>query len=794
MFSFVSKMKLLDFPGLQLERIPTDRGISDFDLFLTLYQDGSAWRGVFEFNSDLFSAGTAQDLAEAYAAMVREISTNKDTSISTLIAPVPLPKRLEIAVAATFTADTLEEVGNFWQKKLRWPTKMQFAPYNQVFQALMDPASELYQRNSLNVLLVRPDDWVRYSTDSTVRRETLIKVSDEFIDAARQAKLRAPLVVYLCPSSPGTPDSDVIATASWRIMDALAGAPGVTVLNADLALARYQLTDIYDAQSDEIGHIPYTRPWFVAMGTELMRHASSLQRAPYKVIALDCDNTLWRGVCGEEGARGVNVDAPYHALQEFVAAQAAAGMLLCLVSKNESDDVFRVFDENDGMLLQREHIIGHRVNWLPKSANLRALAAELQLGLDSFIFIDDNPVECAEVQAACPEVLTLCLPQDANAIPAFLNNVWVFDRHQVSAEDRKRADSYIQNRQRDMLRQEQGSFTEFLSKLALEVDLAPADQHNLARLAQLSQRTNQFNNSGKRYDEGELRDAVSQQGLHAVAVSVRDRFGDYGLVGALVYRWTEEIAHIDSFMLSCRVLGRGVEHRMLAEIGRLALARGLNTVHIEFKELPRNQPFRRFLSTLDGAFCNDGSVFALSAATAARSEFDPEQYGVGSDEESAAAVSSGNSSTIQLARQAALVDIAGNLRSVGDILAQLDQGHRRRRSGESGTPPQGKAELAIAAIWQEILRIDALGRDDNFFEVGGNSLLLVRVNADLIEHFGRAIPITTLFQFPTIASLAQHLDANVDPAEANARVQARASQARQQLQQRMQRLGGMRRQ
>jgi acyl carrier protein len=247
-------------------------------------------------------------------------------------------------------------------------------------------------------------------------------------------------------------------------------------------------------------------------------------------------------------------------------------------------------------------------------------------------------------------------------------------------------------------------------------------------------------------------------------------------------------------MLSCRVLGRGVEYRMLAEIGRQALAQNLDVVHIAFKEISRNQPFRRFVATLDGVWCNDGSIFALSAEAAAKSEFDPERHAVESIAENAPAVDSGHTSALQRARQAALVDIAGNLHGLDDILAQLDKGRRRLRSGEPGTPPQGATELAVAAIWQDILRIDALGRDDNFFEVGGNSLLLVKVNADLIAHFGRAIPITTLFQFSTIASLAQHLGANVDPAQANARVQARASHARQQLQQRMQRLGGMRRQ
>lgn len=792
MFSFVSKMKTIVFRGLEVERVPTDRGMSDFDLFLTLYQDGGSWRGVFEYSTDLFGSGTAIGWAEAYSAIVHNVIAEPMKTIAELGVPVLLPRVLQIAVAATFTADTLEETANFWQRELNWPTRMLFAPYNQVFQALMDSTSELrHEDNTLNVLLIRPEDWVRYNEDSELRLNTLSKLTGEFIDAVQQAMLRAPLVIYICPASTGTVDGEAISAAEIRIESELADLAGVTLLRSNALLARYGLTDVHDVQADQIGHIPFTRPWFVAMGTELVRRAASLQRPPVKVIALDCDNTLWRGICGEDGAKGVSVDGPFHFLQKFVAAQADDGVLLCLVSKNEPEDVFRVFDENDGMLLKRERIVGHRINWLPKSANLSALAAELQLGLDSFVFIDDNPVECAEVRAACPEVLTLCLPQEIDAIPAFLQHVWAFDRHQVSTEDRNRVDSYLQQSQREKLQQHTGSFGDFLAKLELQVDIVPAEGDNLLRLAQLSQRTNQFNNSGVRYDETGLRHALAG-GLQALAISVRDRFGDYGLVGALCYRIVDSVLHIESFLLSCRVLGRGVEHRMLAELAGSASEHGFESVYIGFNKLPRNQPFRRFLTSLDGIFNEDGTAFVLTAAAAASTCFDPERYGVETLEKSAAPTAS--ASDVQVVRQTALVNIADSLHSLDDILTRLDQGKRRVRTSSVNSPPQGDAERAIADIWQDVLRIDELGRDDSFFEVGGNSLLLVQVNSRLMEHFGKDIPITSLFQFPTITSLANHLCNSDAATDSRAKVQERGEQARQQLQQRMQRLAGMRRQ
>ena len=512
MFSYVSRMKALTFPGLQAERVPTSRAMSDLDLFLTVYVDGACWRGVFEYSTELFSPGMAASLAEAYGAIIRMVAAEPAKTVAELATLVPLPRELQIAVAATFTADPLEEVARFWGRELRWPVRMAFAPYNQVFQTLLDPAGELSRDgNSLDVLLIRPEDWVRYQEDPALRRDTMARTTGEFIQAARQAKLSAPLVIYLCPGSPDTQDGEAIATAERQIEDALTGAPGVTVVRAETALRPYAVTEIHDARSDGIGHIPFTRQWFSALGTEVVRRATSRQRTPLKVIALDCDNTLWRGTAGEDGHLGVKVEGPYRALQEFVSAQADAGVLLCLVSKNETEDVFRVFDHNPGFVLRRDQIAGHRINWLPKSGNLRALAAELNLGLDSFAFIDDNPVECAEVQAACPEVLTLCLPKDPDDIPGFLASVWAFDRAQVTDEDRKRGKQIQQNRKREELRQEAGSFEDFLARLELVVDATPADDKTMPRLAQLSQRTNQFNNAGVRYDEAQLRRQLAGQ-------------------------------------------------------------------------------------------------------------------------------------------------------------------------------------------------------------------------------------------------------------------------------------------
>ena len=168
---------------------------------------------------------------------------------------------------------------------------------------------------------------------------------------------------------------------------------------------------------------------------------------PYKVIVLDCDNTLWKGVVGEEGVAGIAIPPAWRQLQQFMVELSGKGFLLCLCSKNAESDVLDVFEQRRDMILKRDHLVSWRINWQPKSENIRSLAQELNLGLDSFIFLDDNPVECAEVRAGCPEVLTLRLPIEGDMV-GFLERVWAFDRLNVTSEDQQRTAMYKQEIER----------------------------------------------------------------------------------------------------------------------------------------------------------------------------------------------------------------------------------------------------------------------------------------------------------------------------------------------------------
>jgi len=386
-----------------------------------------------------------------------------------------------IAITSTFTAEPVAESLDYWMKDLGVQAEIEFAPYNQVFQQLLDPAS-LFGRNQsgLNVILLRLEDWERSANPGAAGngREEVERNAAEFVAALRSAAGRGsiPHLVCLCPSSSRVTNEDGQAEFYHGMEKSLASeleaVPGVYLLTmADLS-RWYPVEDYYDASGDELGHVPYTPVFFTALGTAVARKFHALKKPAYKVIVLDCDNTLWSGVCGEDGPKGVRLDAPYVTLQKFMRAQHETGMLLCVCSKNNEPDVHEVFAQRLEMPLRAEHFTAWRINWRPKSENLKSLARELGLGLESFILVDDNPVECAEVEARCPGVLTLHLPEEPGRIAGFLEHCWIFDHLKLTTEDRRRTEMYRQNQQREQLRAHSPSLADFLTGLDLKTDRA----------------------------------------------------------------------------------------------------------------------------------------------------------------------------------------------------------------------------------------------------------------------------------------------------------------------------------
>jgi FkbH-like protein len=495
----------------------------------------------------------------------------------------------------------------------------------------------------------------------------------------------------------------------------------------------------------------------------IARKIYAIQNIPYKVIVLDCDQTLWQGICGEDGTDGIIISSPHQALQELMVAQHDKGMLLCLCSKNNEEDVIQVFKHRSEMSLQLQHFICWRINWQPKSENLKSISQELQLGLDSFIFIDDNPVECAEVQANCPEVLTLQLPEKTNSIPTFIRHIWAFDRLKVTAEDQQRTAFYQQNRQREELQEKSLTLGDFLSSLDLQIQIKEMVPSQIARVAQLTQRTNQFNATTIRRTETEIQHVCQSEEYTCLVVEVTDRFGDYGLVGVIIFTVTADTLEIDTFLLSCRVLGRGIEYKMLAKLGDIARKRQIDWVDVTYKPTHKNQPIRDFLEQVGSEFnkhLEKGEHFQIPVAFCQAIVYRPKSIEASDDLSAAKSKPFVPPISVKMRKNSTLLKrIATQLYDPEQILLQIEaKTDDSKNRQKSLVLPRTEIETQLVELWKKALHLEKISIYDNFFDLGGNSLLAVQLIFYVRETFEIELPLNQLLNVPTLAELAQVIE------------------------------------
>jgi FkbH-like protein len=319
-----------------------------------------------------------------------------------------------------------------------------------------------------------------------------------------------------------------------------------------------------------------------------------------KCLVLDLDNTLWGGIIGDDGLDGIAIGPfgdgePYYRLQLFLREMKRRGIVLCVASKNEHDTALRVFREHPEMVLREEDIAVFMVNWKPKVESIKAIQEVLNIGFDSMVFLDDNPFERNMVRQYLPDVVVPELPEDASDYVRAICELNLFETNAVTAEDGQRTALYKEEAKRKVLEQSFTNVDDYLRSLEMKIAIAPFDAFHLPRIAQLIQRSNQFNLTTRRYGQAECEALMHAPGkTFPLYVRLEDRFGDYGLICVVVVEMAGADARLPVWLMSCRVLSRGVEQHVMNHVAALAARNGAKRLVGEYIPSAKNMMVKDF--------------------------------------------------------------------------------------------------------------------------------------------------------------------------------------------------------
>ena len=373
--------------------------------------------------------------------------------------------------------------------------------------------------------------------------------------------------------------------------------PSVFIVDYSGLVTRHGALRWYDERMNLYARAPIALEMLPHLSQEYAKYFRALTGQTKKCLVLDLDNTLWGGILGEDGLAGIQIGpeypgSAYLAFQHAILDLQKRGILLAIASRNNPADVDEVFARHEKMVLKREHFASMKVHWGPKSESLQKIASELNIGLEHLVFVDDNPAECEEVARNLPMVTAIGLPaQPEKFVSELFRDGW-FDGLAFSGEDRRRGQLYRQREEAESLRNNSASLEEFYDSLEMELTFAPLRKASLARSAQLTQKTNQFNVTTFRYTEAELADLMRLPDWLLTTVTVRDRFGDNGIVGLSMACFRADTLEVQTFLLSCRVIGRGIESAMLAYLCEQAIQRGARVLSGRVIPTQKNVPAR----------------------------------------------------------------------------------------------------------------------------------------------------------------------------------------------------------
>lgn len=527
---------------------------------------------------------------------------------------------IRVGVVSSVTAEPLIPYlgSHLVQKGFKNPT-IEIAPYNQIHQTCLNHINVFEKDVDAIVIVWRIEDII--SQPFHQFEETLASLSDleKAIRSLRESF--SGTVIVSLPMFPSLPDVHLldVGFASgvgkkfshlvdiWR--DYMSNLDGIVLMDLNVFSQYLGTQNVQDNRKNFLYKQPWTEGFWCLMGRQIERLIAAQTMSAKKCIVVDADDTLWGGVVGEDGVGGISLGGgfPGNAYKEFqqcLLGLQRKGVFLAVASKNNPDDFFEVLDAHDEMVLTRNDFVAFQIHWNSKVDSIKSIAKELNIGLDAMVFIDDSPKEIEEVQRRLPEVSCMLVPEEVTELPYALKEMDWFDSVNVTHEDLMRTKMIKIEKKRDQ-QQEEMSEESFKASLCLEMDVFEAQKQHFERVAQLTNKTNQFNLTTIRRTIDEVSTLQKSNEHIVLGMKLKDKYGEYGLVGVAILGGNGNACRIDSFLMSCRVLGRDAETVFLKECARVAFDSGAEYLEGAYVSSPKNKMVSDF-------YKNHGFIYDVS--------------------------------------------------------------------------------------------------------------------------------------------------------------------------------------
>jgi len=531
-------------------------------------------------------------------------------------------KKCKIALLSNFTINGLGEIIKVLCNENRIYAEIYTPGYNQYAQEILDKSSQFHKYNpDMVFLLLDAGSFLGemydfpYRLDNTKRKE---KIENKFQELKEiifflEQNANAKIVINNFSIPPYSSRGILENKQDYGLRDSIKDLNNLLenlarkdsrlfVFDFNLFIMKQGYDKVRDSKMDYLADMKISPNSLVSLAEEYLAYVFPLMSMTKKCIVLDLDNTLWGGIIGEDGIANIHLGPekegkPFLNFQKKLLELSERGIILAINSKNNFDDAINVLRNHPYMLLKEDNFASIRINWNNKLTNIQEIAKELNIGMDSLVFIDDDKTNREMVRKMLPEIFVPELPEDPCDYVKVLETIKFFSSFSITKEDVEKQEMYAAQRKRNELRSGFSDLESFLKELKIEIGIMKVNNFSIPRASQLSQKTNQFNLTTRRYSEEDIKSFLDNKDYILRLVHVKDRFGDYGITGMAVLRKIDaQTVDIDTFLLSCRILGKDIEFAFLQELINEAEQHNIQKITAKFVSTIKNAPAANFLN------------------------------------------------------------------------------------------------------------------------------------------------------------------------------------------------------